>query len=85
MCKIGDRSWCGGWSEFSWRERSEGAQKCCRYGTYLRGAGLRASARDVAREPAWLIAVGRCWCRRRRGGPERALGAALAIRTGRET
>jgi len=42
-----------------WRERSEGAQKCCVYGTDLRGAGLRASAKDVARALAWLIAAGR--------------------------
>jgi hypothetical protein len=41
----------------------------------------RASERapvDLARAPARRKAVGRCWCRRWRGGPERALGAALA-------
>jgi hypothetical protein len=41
----------------------------------------RASERcalDLARAPSRLIAVGRCWCRWRCGGPERALGAALA-------
>ncbi len=78
MCKSGDRSWCGGWSEICRRERSEGAQKRGEYGPDLRGAGLRASASDPARAPAWLIAVRRCWCRQRRGGPKRALGAALA-------
>jgi hypothetical protein len=43
------------------------------------------SPRELARAPARLIVVGWCWCRWRRGGPERALGAALASGpTGRE-
>ena len=36
----GDRSWWGGRSEFSWRERSEGASRRPQYGRDLQGAGL---------------------------------------------
>ena len=35
-------------------------------------------ARELARAPARTIVAGRSWCWWRCGGPERALGAALA-------
>jgi hypothetical protein len=49
VCNSGALSWCGGRSEVSWRERSEGASRRPQYGRDLRGAGLRASALESAR------------------------------------
>ena len=61
------------------RERSEGAQCRSEYGVDSEERASERRARGSGpRRPHGTIAVGRCWCRRWRSGPERALGAALA-------
>ena len=59
-------------------ERSEGAQCRSQCGRDSEERASERFARELARAPARRKAVRRCWCRWLSGGPERALGAALA-------